>query len=333
MTNVSPKDNYLMMIRGEIPAYLPSVAEQVVEGANTPWLTPMFAPNGPVYSQWGVRFVGSPENFYGAMPEPGFIILHDITEWRDKIKNPDFEGYDWEAFFKDPKVFGERDRANKVITARGGDYFQSLVSFMGFENALLAMYEEPEEVYELFDYLSEHYITVLKNTIYYTRPELYSLADDTAAQNSPFVSPAMYKQLLKPFYKRLTDIAQDADLYISHHNCGRCEAFIDDWMDLGIVIWNPAQTTNDLVVIKYKYGDRLAMQGCWDNTGYISSLECSDDEMMAALYRYVDTFAPNGRFVYSAGLHGNPEDERYKRKKRLLDMFYQGYAKDWYSWH
>lgn len=333
MAQITARENYLRILRGEIPEYLPTMMEPCKEGAKDHLLTPIAAPDGPVYSPWGVRFVGSPDNNFGAMPEPGFIILDDITRWRDVIRNPDMSGFDWEAHYRDPEVFGEKDRVNKVIMTGGGDYFQTLVSFMGFENALLAMYEEPEEVMALFDYLSEYFLLVVKNAIYYTKPDVYMLADDTAAQQAPFFSPSMYRELLEPFYRRHTELALDAGMLIDHHNCGRCEDFIGEWLDMGICSWNPAQTCNDLKGIKEKYGDRLTMQGCWDNTGYISSLECSDEELTEALYDYVDTFAPGGRFVFMAGLHGERNDERFMRKQKLIDDFYRDYAKDWYKTH
>jgi len=333
MSAITARENYLRLLRGQVPEYLPSMAEPCIVGARDHMLTPIMAPDGPVYSPWGVKFVGSPDNNFGAMPEPGFIILHDITKWRDVIKNPDMTGFDWEAHYKDPEIFGEVDRVNKCVITGGGDYFQTLVSFMGFEEALMAMYEEPEEVYALFDYLSEYFLLVVKNAICYTKPDIYMLADDTASQAAPFFSPDMYRELLKPFYKRHTDMAHDAGLLIDHHNCGRCEDFIDEWMDLGICSWNPAQTGNDLVGIKAKYGDRLTMQGCWDNTGYISSPECSDEELTEALYQYVDTFAPNGHFVFMAGVYGSPEDQRVIRKQKLVKDFYENYAKNWYKTH
>lgn len=333
MSQITARENYLMLLRGEIPEYLPSIADSCIEGAKTNLLTPIAAPDGPVFSPWGVKFVGSPDNNFGAMPEPGFILLDDITKWRDVIHNPDLSQMDWEAFYRDPAVFGEKDRVNKVIITGGGDYFQTLVSFMGFENALLAMYEEPEEVYALFEYLAEYFMLVVEKAVQYTKPDVYMLADDTAAQAAPFFSLNMYRELLKPFYKRHTDLARNAGCLIDHHNCGRCEAFIDEWLDLGICSWNPAQTCNDLTGIKAKYGDRLTMQGCWDNTGYISSLECSDEEYTEALYRYVDTFAPGGHFVFMAGPHGSPEDERFQRKQKIADEVYQNYAKGWYQSH
>jgi uroporphyrinogen-III decarboxylase len=71
----------------------------------------------------------------------------------------------------------------------GGDYFLTLVSFMGFEGALIALYEEPEEVKALLDYVSEFYLEVMKRQILYCRPDIYQLMDDDSALKGPFFSP------------------------------------------------------------------------------------------------------------------------------------------------
>ena len=63
----------------------------------------------------------------------------------------------------------------------GGDYFLTLVSFMGFEDAMLALYEEPEEVKALLEYVSEFYIEVLKQQIRWLKPDTISIMDDDAA--------------------------------------------------------------------------------------------------------------------------------------------------------
>ena len=219
------------------------------------------------------------------------------------------------------------------MKCHGGDYFLTLVSFMGFADALLAMYEEPEEVYALFDYVSQHYLEVMEKQLDYVKPDIYTIMDDDSAALAPFFSLDTYRKLVRPFHEKHAKLAREHGVFLDRHDCGHCEMFIDDWVQMGVCSWNPAQVSNDLKGIKEKYGDRLTMQGCWDNTGYISSLECSDEELTEALYDYVDTFAPGGRFVFMAGLHGDRNDERFIRKQKLIDDFYRDYAKDWYKTH
>ena len=226
--NITPKENYIMMLKGEIPEYVPSFFESSKESIADELIAPVFAPNGPITTVYGVEYIGTAENNWGALPTPGKVILKDITKWRDVIKNPDLSHRDWEAYYN--KELKNKDRANKLLAVHGGDYFLTLVSFMGFEGALISLYEEPEEVKALLEYVSDFYIEVMKNQIKYCKPDCYNLMDDDAALKSPFFSHDMYLEFFKPLHKKHCDLALENNIYIERHDCGRCEDFVDDWL-------------------------------------------------------------------------------------------------------
>jgi len=122
-------------------------------------------------------------------------------------------------------------------------------------------------------------------------------------------------------------------VYVEKHDCGRSEAFVDDWVEFGVRSWNPAQPSNDLAGIKAKYGRSLIIQGGWDGQGSISQPTVSDEELTEALYRYVDTLAPDGGFVFSARVLGDKADPAVQQKSRLIRDFYENYARCWYDKH
>jgi len=326
------------MLRGNVPEYVPSMYEPYNDmfappkpGAEPlPQLgNPISAPGGTAWNVWGVRYVGSEDNNWGAMPEPGFIILDDIRKWRDVIKNPDMSGFDWDDYFR--KMMADRDPVNKVVMCGGVEYFQTLISFLGFSEGLMAMYEEPDEVYALLDYISEYSLEVTKKQIEYTKPDILMIGDDCAAYKSPFFSADMYKRLIKPFHKKHADLALEAGMLISKHDCGRSEVFIDDWLEIGVRSWNPAQVSNDLKGIKKKYLGRLALEGCWDNQGKVAMLDTPDDELMEAVEEYVKTFAPGGGFVYQPMVTGDREDPRAVRKAGLIKDYFFAHVRNYYS--
>lgn len=326
---LTPKENYMRMLRGEVPEYIPSLYEERAGRFNEELLTPQSAPDGPIVTTLGVTYVGAADLNYGAMPDPNRKVLEDVTQWRDFVKLPDLSGFDWEKYYSDK--IKDIDRSQKYITVGGGDYFLTLVSIMGFENALLAMYEEPEEVIALLEYISEFYLTVLKKQIYYTKPEILGLMDDDSAYLQPFFSVETYRKIFKPFHKLHCDIALESGMMIERHDCGRCEDFIPDWLELGIRSWNPAQTSNDLVSIKKKYTGKLAICGGWDSLKYNNTTD--EEEIRAALQEYVDTFAPGGGFSYMAMIGGPAGDPETKKRQAIVKQFYFDYAQDYYKTH
>lgn len=327
--SLTPKENYLRMLRGDVPEFVPSRFEPANDNIADELLPPVCAPNGPVTTVYGVVYVGSEANGWGAMPKPGEILLPDIRSWRDVIRNPDLSGRDWERYYG--KQLEGKDRVNKTLAVHGGDYFLTLVSFMGFEGALYALYEEPEEVKALLDYVSEFYLEVMRQQLKWCKPDIYSIMDDDSAYRAPFFSVEMYREFFKPMHKKHCDLAQENGLLLVRHDCGRCEQFIDDWIELGIRGWNPAQTSNDLISIKKKYTGKLALNGCWDNQGILGSPEVPDELLREALEDYVAAFAPGGSFEYAPMVGGRFDDPVVVAKNQIIKDYYYDHVRNYYQ--
>ena len=325
---ITGKENYLRLMHGEIPEYVPSNYEPYSQGVAEELLTPVSAPNGPIVTSLGVEYVGSPENNYGAMPTPGKYICPDITQWEKYIKKPDLSDRNWEKYYMDQaKNF---DRENNVLRVGGGDYWLTAVSFMGFEETMLAMYEEPEALKDMLAYVNEFYLEVLKKQIYYLHPDVLGIMDDDAALDYPFFSPEMYREFFKPFHQTHIDLAHENNMVIDRHDCGRCEDFIPDWVEMGIQSWGPAQTSNDIKAIKAKYGNKLAINGAWDA---IMPTDIPLNELKDKLAEYTDTLAPGGGFFWAARIAGDPTDPLVKERSDLIKDFYYDYVKDYYKHH
>jgi len=324
---MTPKENYLRMLRHEAYQYVPSMMEPYMAGVTDELLTPNMAPNGPIVTGLGVTYVGSADNGFGAMPKPGTVVLEDITKWRDVVKLPDLSKRDKEAYYKERAK--NIDRSQVAVVTDGGDYFLTLVALMGFEGALLALYEEPEEVLALLTHISKFYVEVTKDIFYYAKPDVYILMDDDCAYRAPFFSLEMYRKFFKPFHKIHADIALENGAFINRHDCGKCEGFIDDWLELGVREWNPAQISNDCKRIKQEYCGRLVLSGCWDSQGELGSKNVDKQKLKDALVEYTDTYAPGGDFTFSAMVGGmgdmSPEAEE---RKAIVREFFFDYVRD-----
>ncbi len=330
---LNEKENFLRLLSGEMPEYIPaydmggwmlSSSVKFGGGVNA---------EGKRVNEFGVEFVDVPTAPGGAaLPKPGDFILQDIADWQKVIHTPEIPtDIDWEAVAKkDLEAFGAD---HKPVIMTSGDYFQNLMSFMGFTEGLCAMYESPEDVYDLFTYLGEYNLAREKIYLQYYKPDIWYILDDNATKLNPFISPEMNRELVIPFQKAQADLAREAGCRILMHDCGRCEDFIDDWIDIGVNGWDPAQIENDLLGIKAKYGPKLALIGAWDSQGAVSLPETADEVLIEALYHYVDTFAPGGGFAWQAGVLGSPGDKEVERKDALAKKIYEEYAKPWYKKH
>lgn len=337
---MTEKENLMRSIRGEEPAWLPTFTWGKMPGSTedppSAKLGPSFlfkhrdGPEGVDY--WGVKHVANAETNYASLPEPNNFILKDITKWRDVIKRPDISGINWEEMArKDLEKAGLNPDRTAIVYHTHVGYFQTLMSFMGFTEGLCAMYEEPEEVKALFEFLSDFYVEVAEKSIDYYKPEFIGVTDDTATKLNPFISPEMFEELLMPSYRKHANVGLRRGLPAEMHNCGRCEDFIDYWFELGVVAWDPAQTTNDLKGIKEKYGDRLTLIGCWEPLGDLMKDDCPEDVFKQSVIDTIDTFAPGGRYCWSGNVLALPGDEAANRKNRWIKEVVDTYGREFYK--
>ncbi len=322
---LTAKENYLRTIEGEIPEFVPSRYDPYMKPFAEELLTPASLPDGvPFVTSLGVTYVGGKEANNGAMPKPGEVVISDITKWRDQLKIRDVTGRDWEGYYK--AFTDNTDREHFAIGVSGGDYFLTLVSLLGFEETMIALYEEPEEVMALLTAVSEFYLMVTKKEMQYLKPDVYILMDDDSAYRAPFFSVNTYREFFKPFHKLHCDLALESGCKLLRHDCGKSEQFVEDWIELGIQGWNPFQVSNDCAGIKKKYGDRLTLDGAWDN---VAVLGWTDDELMAELETYTKTFLPGGRFIFSASAGGLLMNDPHKSE--LIAQYYEANVRNYYK--
>ncbi|MBR6114618.1 MAG: veratrol--corrinoid protein metyltransferase [Oscillospiraceae bacterium] len=335
---LTEKENYLMTMRGEQPEWVP---RSTFPSPGRPPATAMAMTSILQGTRnmitggrdiWGVEFVTTRDTGGMALPKPGRFILDDIRKWRDVIKAPDLTGVDWEMMAK--KDMEHIDRSQTAVSAMlNVGYFQQLCNFMGFTNGLTAMIEEPDEVIALFEYLNKFYLAVGEKVRDYYRPDVWSIADDNATAINPFFSPEMYREMIKPFHASEARIGVEMGVPVDMHDCGRCEDFIPDWLDIGVTCWNPAQLMNNLKGIKAKYGNRLVLCGCWDSSGPASWPGAAEETVRQAVRDCIDAFAPGGGFVFWADLYGPADDPEYQERVRWVTEEYDAYGRTFYQTH
>ena len=326
---LTEKENFMLTLSGQCPEWVPNYSILASSDPKAPvpaivLMTPPFINEhrkvgvGGI-DVWGVKYVPGDAVGGATMPETKNFILKDIRKWRDVIKAPSLEGYDWEKMAKDHLEASGVDRSQTAVAfdVHFG-YFQHLMAFMGFTEGLCAFYEEPEEVFALLDYISDFYCKITEKMIDYYKPEVLSLKDDTASLKAPFISPEVYEEILIPIYKKHAKFAWDRGIPISFHNCGKCETLLDSLVNIGVRLWDPAQTCNDLPAIKKKYGNNLVIAGGWDAKGRLLDDDVTEEELYQAVQDTFDMLAPGGGYCFGGGFIVAHGDENAIRKNKII---------------
>jgi uroporphyrinogen decarboxylase len=92
--------------------------------------------------------------------------------------------------------------------------------------------------------------------------------DDLGYKGTPFMSPAMYREIIFPAHERLFDFAHGRNLPVVLHCDGYVEALLPALIEAGIDCLQPieAKAGMDLVKLKRAYGERIALIGGMDMT-------------------------------------------------------------------
>jgi hypothetical protein len=125
---------------------------------------------------------------------------------------------------------------------------------------------------------------------------------DFGTQRGPFASPKLFRNLWKPFYKRMNDwVHANTKWKTFYHSCGSVAALLDDFVEMGVDILNPVQCSAvgmDAATLKAKYGDKLVFWGGGVDTQKTLPFGKQEDVRREVRER-VEIFSKGGGFVFN----------------------------------
>lgn len=244
---------------------------------------------------FGCKWLASEGAMGAGVPASNSAVLHDVTDWKKIVKFPDLDKFEWE---EQAKIQLGKFNSEHQIQEYGmwNGQFLRLTHLMGFEDGLCAMYEEPEACYDLMDAITDYKIKAAEYAVKYFNPDTICAFDDVATERGPFMSPDVYRKLIKPLHKKFNDAVKDMGVIPNMHVCGLCESIVPDFVEEGIHAWEICQPENDLVRLQKQVGDNLAFIGGIDMKGKLSRSETTEEELRAAVREAIDKYAPGGNY-------------------------------------
>jgi uroporphyrinogen decarboxylase len=97
--------------------------------------------------------------------------------------------------------------------------------------------------------------------------EIYGMWDDFAMQSGMMMNPEIWRKYYKPWYKKIIQEAKKYDLRVMFHCCGSCREIIPDFIEIGVDILDPVQTSArdmDLLSLKTDFGKDICFHGGLD---------------------------------------------------------------------
>lgn len=273
---------------------------------------PEWVPNGftdlDIWDSFGERYFGegSGDDWFGVnwtyTPElhsqtetPGQEEIDDLENWREKIQFPDLEAYDWTQIAEGATANWDRTNRVSLCMLLNGP-FERMMSLMGFENALCAFYEYPDEVHELFEAITEHkckYIKILKK---YFDFDIIAFHDDWGNNKNMFFSMDMWREFIKPCIQRVIDCTHEQGMIFEMHSCGYIKPTVGELVEMGIDSIQPLQYCNEVEDLKELYGDKILLSGGFNTQEVLERPGAAEDEIRMEVRRTLDTLAPQGGY-------------------------------------
>ncbi len=196
-------------------------------------------------------------------------VMEDICDWREVLHFPDIDAWDWSRVEEIDHI-SEVDRENKVFEMMFlNGPFERMHMLMGFENALVALLAEPEEVEAYLDAYMDWKIHLMEKVIGIYKPDVLMFHDDWGTQNSMFFSPNLWRELFKPQIQKAVDRCHELGVIFELHSDGMIEDIVPDFVEMGIDSWQ-GQEINDVAKLKEITGDRLSYHTIPDYQKYFA---------------------------------------------------------------
>ncbi len=228
----------------------------------------------------------------GSMVRPGKPFVDDANDIMDKVVWPEPEKWDWEAAAKaNNGVYLKPENYNILWFLNG--WYERLISFMDFDNAIMAVFDEDQQdaVKAFFDKLTDLYIRIFDLYIkYFPEVDGFCVHDDWGSQKNTFFSPALAEEMIVPYMKRLTDHLHAQGKSCEIHSCGQNIMQVPNYIKAGWDLWVP-QAMNDTQKIYEDYGDQIIISVLADKVPE----DATEEEQRAAARSFVDRYMQPGK--------------------------------------
>lgn len=221
-------------------------------------------------------------------------VIKDVTHWRDYVKFPEIDNLDWSGALAQLSVVNRETTLVMVPSFYGP--FERAHALMPFEDVFCAMYEDPEAMYDLFGALTDWKIKAVGLVIDNLQPDIIHSHDDWGSLTSLFMSPKVFRELLKPHYSRLYGYIKSRGVLVQHHADCYCQGLECDMIDMGIDMWQGVVPTNDISFIQKNTGGKLLLLGGIDQR-VIDRADVTEDVIRDEVRRAIDAYAPGGAFL------------------------------------
>ena len=183
--------------------------------------------------------------------------------------------------------------------------FERAYAMQGMETFLLNMAMDGDFARELMERIAHyckqlmgHFLAELGDHV-----DIIKIGDDLGTQESLMISPKMYRELLKPIHADfISFIKARTKAKVLFHSDGDVAPLIDDFVEIGVDILNPIQTSagtmSNLPELKKRHGKNIVFCGGIDSHRVLPF--GTPAEVREEVKRVIEIMGPGGGYMLGA---------------------------------
>ncbi len=146
----------------------------------------------------------------------------------------------------------------------GGSIYGWLRNWMGIEGICKALYDDPEWVHEMMDYIADFVVAVVHRAVTEVQFDYVTMWEDMAYKAGPHISPRMFREFMLEPYKKVTSEfhAHGVDLIFVDSD-GDSSLLMPLWLEGGVTGYYPIERASgmDAPTLRKAHGRQLRLIG------------------------------------------------------------------------
>jgi uroporphyrinogen-III decarboxylase len=204
------------------------------------------------------------------------------------------------------KVKPQAQMYNGEYAILGGDwspFWHDIIDLLGMENLYMKMYDEPELVDLVMQYIVDYYAEVSRRIFDAAADaiDIFFIGNDFGSQTGPLLGPDLFERFILPHLKRLIDLGHSYRLKVQLHCCGGFAPLIGLLIEAGLDGLHAIQPScygMELKKLKANFGDKILFNGAIDSHHVL--IEGTPQTVRAQTHKVIDIMAPGGGYVAGA---------------------------------
>ena len=175
--------------------------------------------------------------------------------------------------------------------------FEQCHFLMPFKDVLTNLYDHPQEMHELIDYITEFRLAYVKHLIENLKPDVIFSHDDWGTKDALFMKPDMWREFFKEPYRRFYGYIREQGVIAIHHADSYLAPIVEDMAEIGIQVWQGVLPENNIPELQKRLKGSMVLMG--GIGAAIDREDAGEEEVRKYVHDALHEYCPGGHFIPS----------------------------------